>query len=154
MLTDNDNRAASDVNLVAKKNALKSAAMNSVKFKFNKKARIDVTTLIDEEFLMELCLENQIDDYELRTTVDGCVLSPQEENHCVIYVDLKDMAVLRDVLRSKNYQLETKLASIPNDGFISVSDEDFDLNMTALDAFEALDDVDIIEHNIDMRIID
>jgi hypothetical protein len=33
-------------------------------------------------------------------------------------------------------------------------DEDFDLNMTALDAFEALDDVDIIEHNIDMRIID
>lgn len=28
---------------------------------------------------MELCIENGVDDYELRSTVDGCVLSPQAE---------------------------------------------------------------------------
>lgn len=28
---------------------------------------------------MEICLENGVDDYELRSAVDGCPLSPQEE---------------------------------------------------------------------------
>jgi transcriptional/translational regulatory protein YebC/TACO1 len=79
VLTDNDNRAASDVALVAKKNALKGAATNSVNFKFDTKARLSLQTSIDEDSLMELCLENGIDDYELRSVVDGNPLSPQEE---------------------------------------------------------------------------
>ena len=79
VLTDNDNRAASEVNLVAKKNILKSAAMNSVNFKFDTKARLSLQTTIDEDALMELCLECGVDDYELRSVVDGCPLSPQEE---------------------------------------------------------------------------
>ena len=28
---------------------------------------------------MELCIETGVDDYELRSTVDGCPLSPQAE---------------------------------------------------------------------------
>lgn len=28
---------------------------------------------------MELCIENGVDDYELRSEVDGCPLSPQAE---------------------------------------------------------------------------
>jgi len=151
VLTDNDNRAASDVNLVAKKQLLKPAAMNSVRFKFNTKARIDITTTIDEDSLMELCLENDIDDYELRSEVDGCILSPSEEGACSVYVDLKDMATLRDALRAKNLQVVTRLVSVPMEGFVSVNDEDFDSNVAAIDAFEALDDVDTVEHNIDMR---
>lgn len=53
-----DNRAASEVNLVGKKNSLKAAAMNSVAFKFVTKARLDVKAQIDEDALMELCLEH------------------------------------------------------------------------------------------------
>lgn len=79
VLTDNDNRAASEVNLVAKKNVLKSAAMNSVNFKFDTKARLNLKTVIDEDSLMELCLECGVDDYELRAEVDGDPLSPQED---------------------------------------------------------------------------
>ena len=79
VLTDNDNRAASEVNLVAKKNILKSAAMNSVNFKFDKKARLDLQTTIDEDTLMEVCLEQGVDDYDLRNVVDGNPLNPQEE---------------------------------------------------------------------------
>ena len=150
VLTDNDNRAAADVNLVAKKNLLKPAAANSVKFKFIKRARLDLQSIIDEETLMELCLENGIDDYDLRTVVNGCPLNPQEEGKSVIYVDLKDMAPMRDSLKLKNFELETKLASVPVDGFSVVSDEEFEANLAAIDAFDALDDVDSIEHNIDM----
>jgi hypothetical protein len=28
---------------------------------------------------MEMCIENGVDDYELRSEVDGCPLSPQAE---------------------------------------------------------------------------
>ena len=65
VLTDNDNRAAAEVNLVAKKNALKPAAMNSVAFKFDTKARLNVQTMIDEDSLMERCIECGVDDYQV-----------------------------------------------------------------------------------------
>lgn len=150
VLTDNDNRAVKEVNLVAKKNSLKPAATNSVAFKFAKKARLDVRGLINEEDLMELCLEVGVDEYELRTDVNGCPLNPADEGNSCIYVDLKDMAALRDGLRSRSFELESKLAFVPLEGFLDVSSEDFDANMAAIAAFEALDDVDSVEHNIDM----
>mmetsp|Transcript_19154 Transcript_19154/g.27391 ORF Transcript_19154/g.27391 Transcript_19154/m.27391 type:complete len:289 (+) Transcript_19154:12-878(+) len=150
VLTDNDNRAAADVNLVAKKNSLKTAAANSVRFKFNKKARLDISSTIDEDTLMEICLECGVDDYDLRTVVDGCPLNPQDEGKSVVFVELNDMAAMRDALKAKSFPVEVKLAYVPLDGFVAINDEDFDLNLAALNAFEALDDVDSVEHNIDM----
>lgn len=151
VLTDNDNRAAADVNLVAKKNSLKTAASNSVAFKFEKKQRLDVGKVIDEDTLMEICLECGVDDYQLRTDIDGCVSSPMEENTSVIYVDLKNMAALRDALTAKGYDISARLMSIPLEGYTALEDADFEANMAAIDAFDALDDVDLVEHNIDMK---
>jgi YebC/PmpR family DNA-binding regulatory protein len=150
VLTDNDNRASSDVNLVAKKHALKHAAMNSVKFKFSTKARLDVNALLDDDMLMELCLENGVDDYSLHVSADGGNLSPGEDGRSVVYVPPSDMATMRDALQAKKLSVESRLVSIPVDGFVSLSDADFDANMAAIDAFNALDDVDQVEHNIDM----
>ena len=45
VLTDNDNRASSNVALAAKKQLLKTATTGSVTFNFDKKARIDVSTI-------------------------------------------------------------------------------------------------------------
>lgn len=151
VLTDNDNRASADVNLIAKKNNLKSAASNSVKFKFDLKAKIEVNAVLVEDEVMELCLDSGVDDYLLKTEIDGCFSSPQEENKSVIYVDLKDMGPLRDILRSKGRTVETSIAALPKEGYMTLSDEDFDLNMNAIDAFEGLDDVDSVEHNIDLK---
>lgn len=151
VLTDNDNRASAEVNLAAKKNNLKSAASNSVKFKFDMKAKIEINAIITEDELMELCLEVGVDDYLLKTEIDGCLSSPSDENKSVIYVDLKDMGALRDILRTKGRTVETSIAALPKEGFVALSDEDFDLNMNAIDSFEALDDVDSIEHNIDLK---
>ena len=150
VLTDNGNRAAAEVNLVGKKATLKNAAMNSVLFKFDTKARVNVGKVIEEDKLMELCLESGVDDYELKTVVDGSPLSPQEEGQSSIFVDVKDMAALRDALRTNGYEIETSLAAVPKEGFMEMSDEDFEKNMTVIDAFLALDDVDSVEHNIDM----
>eukprot|EP00596_Hydrurales_sp_CCMP1899_P004546 CAMPEP_0119036358 /NCGR_PEP_ID=MMETSP1177-20130426/4038_1 /TAXON_ID=2985 /ORGANISM="Ochromonas sp, Strain CCMP1899" /LENGTH=254 /DNA_ID=CAMNT_0006996143 /DNA_START=207 /DNA_END=971 /DNA_ORIENTATION=- len=150
VLTDNDNRAASEVALVAKKNALKGAAANSVNFKFDTKSRLSLQSVIDEDALMELCLECGVDDYELKSVVDGSPLGPQEEGQVSIYVDMKDMSALRDALKAKDYVLETGLSAVPKEGSMTISDEDFQLNMDAIDRFLDLDDVDSVEHNIDM----
>lgn len=154
VLTDNDNRATADVNLVAKKQLVKSASSGSALFNFNRKVRLDLSKSIEEDDLMELCLELEVDDYDLRTEVNGSPLNPSEEGKCVIFVDGSAMAALRDALRAKGYEVDTSFAAVPKDGPIKVSDEDFDLNMAAIDAFEALDDVDSVEHNIDMTFSD
>mmetsp|Transcript_29060 Transcript_29060/g.27858 ORF Transcript_29060/g.27858 Transcript_29060/m.27858 type:complete len:303 (-) Transcript_29060:117-1025(-) len=154
VLTDNDNRACKDIAFTAKGSGMKPAAKGSVSFKFTTKARLNVQSFIEEGALMEICLENGVDDYELRSIVDGDPLSPQEEGQVSIYVDLKDMAVMRDYLRGKDYVLETSMAAMPKEGNVSLSDDDFDQNMDAIDAFLALDDVDTVEHNIDMTVED
>ena len=150
VLTDNDNRAASDVNLVGKKHNLKSSSKGSVAFNFLKKARLDIGKIIEEDELMELCLESGVDDYDLRTVCDGNPVNPKDEKKCTVYVEMKDMAALRDLMRSKGYQLETSVTNIPKDGCIAPSDEDYDLNLAAIAAFEALDDVDSVETNLDL----
>jgi len=151
VLTDNDNRAASMVNLVAKKHLLKPAAMNSVKFKFNRKVRFDVHSKLEEDSLMELCLENNVDDYTLRTAANGCVSSPAEDGHSSVFVNLNDLSSMREALAAKKYVSECRLVSVPVDGCVSLDDASFEANMAAIDAFEALDDVDVVEHNIDLK---
>lgn len=151
VLTDNDNRAASMVNLVAKKHLLKPAAMNSVKFKFNRKVRFDVQSIIEEDALMELCLENNVDDYTLCTEANGCVSSPIENGHSSIFVNLNDLTSMREALAARKFVSECKLVSVPVDGYVSLDDASFEANLAAIDAFEALDDVDVVEHNIDLK---
>jgi transcriptional/translational regulatory protein YebC/TACO1 len=51
---------------------------------------------------------------------------------------------------TKGYRVQTSLRALPLEEEISMSDEDFEMNMKAIDALEALDDVDSVEHNIKM----
>ena len=123
--------------------------MGSVSFNFEKKARFDITGLLEEDYILDLCLQGGVDDFELRTKVDGNLLSPKAEGKSVVYVSVNDMTAMRDALRNAGHQLETSLAAVPKAGFMTISEEDFELNMAAVDAFEELDDVDSVEHNID-----
>ena len=151
VLTDNDNRAANDVNLVGKKHLLKAASKGSVMFNFDRKARIDVFAALEEDKVMEMCLEAGVDDYDLRTAVTGSPLNPVEEGRSVVYVGMNDMSAMRDQLSAAGLRLETSIAAVPKAGFKTLSDEHFDANMAAVAAFEALDDVDSVEHEIDLE---
>jgi len=150
VLTDNDNRAASDVNLVGKKQLLKPGSKGSVSFNFERKARLDVYTVLDEDKLLEICLDAGVDDFELRTEVNGCPLNPPEDGRCVVLVNMGDMSAMRDALVAAGHKLETSIAAVPKAGVKQISDEHFELNLAALAAFEALDDVDSVEHDMDM----
>lgn len=54
------------------------------------------------------------------------------------------MAAMREALKAKDYVLDTCLAAVPKEGTITLSDEDFQLNMDAIDKFLELDDVDSV----------
>ena len=150
VVTDNGNRATNDVNLVAKKKELKSASSGSVAFNFARKARIDVKEkVVDEEALLEMCMEAGVDDYVLKTDCNGLQGSPREEGDSTIFVEMSDMSAMRDALLGAEYELTTSLQFVPKAGYMVVGDEDFDLNMDAVDAFEELDDVDSVHHNMD-----
>lgn len=90
-----------------------------------------------------------MDNYVLNTICDGLQSSPAEEGDTTVFVDMGDMAALRDTLLAADYALTTSLQFVPKDGFLLVNNEAFELNMKAIDAFEALDDVDSVHHNID-----
>jgi len=153
VLTDNDNRASSNINIVAKKQNLKPASMGSVSFNFDKMARIDVGAQLEEDNVLEMCLDAGVDDFILRNTANGCLMNPKEDGKSTVYVSLTDMPAMREALMSADIPVEsTSLASIPKNGFTVLSDEDFELNMIAIDAFDELDDVDSVEHNIDTSI--
>lgn len=150
VVTDNGNRATNDVNLVAKKKELKAASSGSVSFNFDKKARIDVKgRLVNEDTLLDICMEAGVDDYVLNTVCNGLQSSPREEGDSTIFVEMNDMSAMRDALLEAEYELTTSLQFVPKAGYMAVGDEDFDLNMQAVDAFDELDDVDSIHHNID-----
>ena len=82
--------------------------------------------------------------------MDGNPTNPSSEGKTVVYVEMNDMSALRDALLGAGHKVDTSLTNLPKDGFIGLSDEDFENNMKAIDAFLALDDVDSVEHNIDM----
>ena len=164
VLTDKPTRAASDIQLVAKKQNLKDASKNSVVFNFERKARLDVELpekekgnnkqdpppMLTEDILLELCLECGVDEYELNTRPDGSQFAPEEEGKQVIYVAMSDMLSLRDALSAARYKVTNSLQYIPTAGVIDISEEDFEKNMDAIDALNELDDVDSVETNINM----
>ena len=152
VVTDNTKRATNDVNLAAKKNLLKAASQGSVLFNFERKARIDVKgKVMDEDEVLELCLGADVDDFALHTEADGQSTSPQEEGDSTIFVNMDDMAALRDTLRDQeDMQVSTSLQFVPTAGVTAISDDAFGQNMDAIDALLDCDDVDSVHHNIDL----
>lgn len=148
-LSDNENRVVKELHLVAKKSDLRPAAIGSVKFKFVRKARLEVNSLIEEDWLLNLCLENGVDDYELRSLVNEKI-DGKETYESSIFVDVNSMTTLRDSLRTKGLEVQTSLAYLPLAGYLAVQEKDFNANIAAIEAFEELDDVDCVEHNMAM----
>ena len=165
ILTDNSNRATNDVNLVAKKNNLRSASPGSVSFNFERRARLDIapasttTTstsgILDDESLLELCISCGIDDFEsyfqTQVSEDGLISDPRwprRDGEVTVFVQPTDMAALKKgLVGGGEYRVMASIQNIPT-ATVAISDVDFETNMAAIDALMMLDDVDSVEHNI------
>ena len=143
VLTDNNNRASSDVRAAVNKREGKIAEPGSVLFMYDRKAKIDVNAKIDEESMLEAAIEAGCDDYEL--------LPGETDDSTIIYTTPSEASAIVEAVRS--------LGDFGEDGVkqslvyvskapVECSDNDFEKNMDIIDALEDLDDVDSVDHNM------
>ena len=144
-LSDNKNRAVSEVNTVIKKTGSTVASQGSVLFNFQSKGRLIVTKEIDEDTLLELAIEGGCEG-------DVDLTEPDEERDgetaaAAVITEPTELGMVQSALQEAGYGCSGSLVHVPL-APVEVSAEDEEANYKTIDALEALDDVDSVEHNM------
>ncbi len=135
--TDNINRTYPEVRLAFSKHGGNIAEKGAVAFQFDRKGVIRVKGGGDE-LLMQ--------------TIDAGAEDMQEEGEeSVIYTDAKDLAKVRDSLRSAGIEIsEAELTYVPNNTVEVTDAATAGKIMRMMDAFDAIDDVTNTHVNFDI----
>jgi transcriptional/translational regulatory protein YebC/TACO1 len=140
VLSDNANRANADVKSTVNKRNAKIAEQGSVLFMYDRKGKVEVAAVVDEEQLLDAAIEADIDDFLLE---EG-----EEEGTSLIYVEPKDANNMAEAVKGMGFE-ETKMSlAWVSKAPVECSDEDFEKNMQVIEALEELDDVDSVDHNM------
>ncbi len=139
-LTDNKNRTGGDVRHIFSKYGGNMGTTGSVSYMFENKGVlvIERTVNLDEDTIMEIALEAGAEDvitmddvYEIRTAPS-------------------DFSAVRKYFEEKNYEfLEAEVMMIPNDK-VTLDEHQCETFQKMIDAFEELDDVQDVYHNVDL----
>lgn len=139
VLSDNANRATADVKSTVGKRDGKIAESGSVLFLYDRKGKLEVDAVLDEEQVLEAAIEAGCEDMEL---VEG-----DEEGTTIVYSDPSETSMMFEALKSIGHSPKMSLAYVSK-APVECSEEDFEKNMAIVDALEELDDVDSVEHNM------
>jgi YebC/PmpR family DNA-binding regulatory protein len=141
VLSDNNNRATSDVRSTINRRDGKIAESGSVLFMYDRKGLVNVPALIDEEALLDAAISAGCNDYE--------IIIDEETSMTKIYTDPKEVAMMLEAINSLGYEENVEMSLLyVSKAPVECTDEDFEKNMEIIDALEALDDVDSVEHNM------
>ena len=140
VLTDNNNRASADVKSTVGKRNGKIAEQGSVLFMYDKKGKIEVSAVLDEEDVMMAAIDAGVDDMEL---VEG-----DEDGTSVVFTDPKETNMMLEAVKSLGHEKVKMSLVYVSKAPVEVTEEEFEKNMDIIDALEELDDVDSVEHNM------
>jgi transcriptional/translational regulatory protein YebC/TACO1 len=140
VLSDNANRANSDIKSTVNKRHAKIAESGSVLFMYDRKGKVEVPAKVDEEQLLDAAIEADIDDYQLE---EG-----DEEGTSIVYVEPTNAGSMLGVINGMGFEKAKMSLSWVSKAPMECNDEDFEMNMALIDALEDLDDVDSVEHNM------
>ena len=139
-LTDNKNRTAGDVRHAFDKHGGSLGALGCVSYLFDNKGLLilENTPSIDEEQLIDMCLEAEADDVVNDGDVYQIITAPSDFNKVKESLEAKGLSFL-----------QAEVTMIPQ------SNIDLDENQLAtftkmIDTLEALDDVQDVYHNVNM----
>ena len=139
VLTDNRNRAASDVRYIFSKNGGKLGTSGSVAYLFERKGVILVPRdSIDEDELMELALEAGAEDVETMKSDYRVVTAPE------------DFEAVRDALREGGVRFENAEVTMQPQNSIELDTATAKQTLRLLDALEENDDVQEVYANFDI----
>jgi YebC/PmpR family DNA-binding regulatory protein len=139
VLTDNRNRAASDVRYVFSKNGGKLGTSGSVSYLFERKGVILVPrNEVDEDELIELSLEAGAEDVELMESDYRVVTAPE------------DFATVRESLKDADIAFENAEITMQPQNSVDLDASTARQTLRLIDALEEKDDVQEVYANFDI----
>src|SRR5918997_1019196 len=139
VLTDNRNRAASDVRYIFSKNGGKLGTSGSVAYLFERKGVILVPREgVDEDELMELALEAGAEDVETMESDYRVVTAPE------------DFTAVRDSLREAGVAFENAEITMQPQNSVELDSSTARQTLRLMDALEENDDVQEVYANFDI----
>ena len=139
-LTDNVNRTAGDVRSAMAKCGGQMGNTGCVSYMFDNKGVfvIERTVTLDEDTMMEYCLEAEADDYVV------------EEDIYEVYTTPEKWSAARQYFESKGVTfLEAEIKMIPQN-YITLDEEKLAQFTKMLDKLNELDDVQDVYHNVEL----
>jgi len=144
VLSDNANRANSDVSNAVNKGKIKMAESGSVLFLYDKMGAVKVNSVVDEELVMDVAIDCGVDDF-LVEEGEG-----EDEGTTNVFASMEDVRPLRDGLAGKLGVEDLDIRIVyKSKAPVTCGEEDFEKNCDVIDALEDLDDVSHVEHNMD-----
>ncbi len=139
VMTDNKNRAASDMRIAINKRGGTIASPGSVAFNFDRKGVIQIEKKgQDEEKLLNDAIESGAEDFEAA------------EEGFMITTDPSELFAVKENLDGKGWQIsEADIQMIPK-VLVACEEENAASNLALIEWIEELDDVDAVYHNMDV----
>ena len=139
-LTDNVNRTAGDIRSTMGKCGGQMGSTGCVSYNFDSKGVlvIERTVALDEDKMMEYCLEAEADDYVAEADVYEVYTAPEKWSQARKYFESKGVTFL-----------EAEIKMIPQN-LITLEQDKLETFMKMLDKLEELDDVQAVYHNVDL----
>lgn len=139
-LTDNVNRTAGDVRSAMAKCGGQMGNNGCVSYMFDNKGVfvIEKTVALDEDTMMEYCLEAEAEDYTVEEDVYEVFTTPENWSAARKYFEDKGVTFL-----------EAEIKMIPQN-YITLSGDKLEQFEKMLDRLNELDDVQDVYHNVDL----
>ena len=139
-LTDNVNRTAGDVRSAMTKCGGQMGNTGCVSYMFDNKGVfvIERTVALDEDTMMEYCLEAEADDYVVEEDIYEVYTTPEKWSAARQYFEGKGVTFL-----------EAEIKMIPQN-YITLDDEKLAQFTKMLDKLNELDDVQDVYHNVEL----
>jgi len=149
-LSDNNNRANTEVATAIKKSSCKPAASGSVAFNFERKGRLCLNKEIDEDTLLELAIEAGCEgDVSVCGAEPEGMFADDDKVQSVVITEMAELGLVQQALTDAGYECSGRLVHLPMT-LVECSEEDMDLNYALVDKLDELDDVDLVEHNMQL----
>lgn len=139
-LTDNVNRTAGDIRSTMSKCGGQMGNTGCVSYMFDNKGIIVIerTVALDEDTMMEYCLEAEAEDYTAEDDVYEITTSPENFSNVRKYFEDKGVSFL-----------EAAIKMVPQN-YITLDGDKLATFMKMLERLEELDDVQDVYHNVDL----
>ena len=130
------------------------AETGSVLFLYDRMGRVifDGDSSITEDEVLELCMEAGIDDYVFEEAVAPIATDDEDEGSAPrVFVDQTSLKLLTTQLDAGDVHYKSAELCYRSKAPIDVNDEDLESNLGLIDVLEGLEDVDLVEHSMEMN---